>query len=68
MNVLQKNAKSTLMLLRFAPFVALGTLMFSLNSMIELPDLLRGYITLLEVQAGLLVAYFVARKYLRLGK
>jgi uncharacterized membrane protein len=50
---------------RLLPFLALGVLVFAFNSSLELNYLVKGYITLLELQAGIVVLYFLLAK---LGK
>jgi hypothetical protein len=47
------------------PFLVLGVLVFAFNSSLELNYLVKGYITLLELQAGIVVLYFLLTK---LGK
>jgi hypothetical protein len=55
-------------LLRLAPFLALGLLVFASNANQDLPYLLRGYVTLLEIQVGLLAVFFGTRRLVKLGK
>ncbi|EPF20305.1 MAG: hypothetical protein EWV58_10225 [Microcystis aeruginosa Ma_MB_F_20061100_S19] len=50
---------------RLLPFLVLGVLVFAFNSSLELNYLVKGYITLLELQAGIVVLYFLLAK---LGK
>jgi hypothetical protein len=68
MNVLDKSLKSRLTLFRLMPFVAIGMLIFSFNANQDVPYLLKGYATLLEVQLGCLALFFASRKWLRWGK
>ena len=49
-------------LMRFAPYLALGILIFSLNSASELNYFLRGYLVILEAQAGIVLLYFAMSK------
>ena len=48
--------------MRFAPYAALGILIFSLNSASELNYFLRGYFVILEAQAGIVLLYFAMSK------
>ncbi|NCR39412.1 MAG: hypothetical protein GPJ21_05810 [Microcystis aeruginosa W13-11] len=50
---------------RLLPFLVLGVLVFAVNSSLELNYLVKGYITLLELQVGIVVLYFFLAK---LGK
>lgn len=50
---------------RLLPFLVLGVLVFAFNSSLELNYLVKGYITLLELQTGIVVFYFLLAK---LGK
>jgi hypothetical protein len=63
-----KSLKSRLALFRFMPLMAIGALIFAFNANQEMPYLIKGYVTLLEVQTGLLAVFFASRKWLRLGK
>lgn len=47
---------------RLLPFLALGGVVFALNSAIEGNYLLKGYLTLLELQAAIVVIYFLTTK------
>ncbi len=49
--------------MRFAPYAALGILIFSLNSGSELNYFLRGYLVILEAQAGIVLLYFAMSKF-----
>jgi hypothetical protein len=44
------------------PYALLGAVLFALNSGSELPYLARGYLTILELQAGFVVLYFLLRR------
>ncbi len=49
--------------MRFAPYAAFGILLFSLNSATELNYFWRGYLVILEAQAGIVVLYFAMSKF-----
>ena len=49
--------------MRFAPYAALGILIFSVNSGSELNYFLRGYSVILQAQAGIVVLYFAMSKF-----
>ncbi|MEG3976631.1 hypothetical protein QT970_18695 [Microcoleus sp. herbarium8] len=49
--------------MRFAPYAALGILIFSLNSGSELNYFLRGYSVVLQAQAGIVLLYFLMSKF-----
>jgi uncharacterized membrane protein len=49
--------------MRFAPYAALGILIFSFNSSSELNYFLRGYSVILEAQAGIVLLYFAMSKF-----
>ena len=49
--------------MRFAPYAALGILIFSFNSGSELNYFLRGYSVILQAQAGIVVLYFAMSKF-----
>ena len=49
--------------MRFAPYAALGILIFSLNSGSELNYFMRGYLVILEAQAGIVLLYFAMSKF-----
>jgi hypothetical protein len=57
--------KRSLLLFRLLPFGALGGIIFVFNSNLEMPYLLRGYLTLMEAQVGLLALFFASRKWVR---
>lgn len=44
---------------RYLPFAALGVIAFSMTSTLPLNYLLRGYLVMLEAQAGLVTIYFL---------
>lgn len=48
--------------LRLLPYAALGILIFSFNSYTNLNYFWRGYLVLLEFQAGAVVLYFLLAK------
>lgn len=60
------EAKSTWM--RLLPYAALGIVVFSLNSASDLNYFLRGYLVLLEAQAGIVLIYFMMSKLARSKK
>lgn len=49
--------------MRFAPYAALGILIFSLNSGSELNYFLRGYLVILQAQVGIVLLYFAMAKF-----
>ncbi len=49
--------------MRFAPYAALGILIFSLNSGSELNYFVRGYLVILEAQAAIVLLYFAMSKF-----
>ncbi len=49
--------------MRFAPYAALGILIFSLNSGSELNYFMRGYLVVLQAQAGIVLLYFAMSKF-----
>lgn len=49
--------------MRFAPYAALGILIFSFNSGSELNYFLRGYSVILQAQAGIVLLYFAMSKF-----
>jgi hypothetical protein len=67
-NVLNKSTRSRLSLLRLVPFAALGFLIFSFNANQEMPYMVKGYLTLLEVQVGFLAVFLATRKLIRSDK
>lgn len=60
------EGKSTWM--RLLPYAALGILVFSLNSASDLNYFLKGYLVLLEAQAGIVLIYFLMSKLARSKK
>lgn len=54
--------------LRLIPYAAFGALAFSLTSAANLNYFLRGYLVLLEAQAGIVVIYFLMSKLARINK
>ena len=60
------EGKSTWM--RLLPYAALGIVVFSLNSASDLNYFLRGYLVLLEAQAGIVLIYFMMSKLARSKK
>jgi hypothetical protein len=49
-------------LIKMLPYALLGLAVFSFNSSLELPYIVRGYATLMEFQVGFLVLYFLLQK------
>jgi hypothetical protein len=54
--------------MRFAPYAALGILLFSLNSTSELNYFWKGYLTILQAQAGIVMLYFAMSKFGKYSK
>ncbi|NJK73971.1 MAG: hypothetical protein HC786_32520 [Richelia sp. CSU_2_1] len=54
--------------MRFAPYAALGILVFSLNSTSELNYFWKGYLTILQAQAGIVMLYFAMFKFRQYSK
>lgn len=54
--------------MRFAPYVALGILVFSFNSTSELNYFWKGYLTILQAQAGIVMLYFAMSQFRKHGK
>ncbi|MGL5058348.1 MAG: hypothetical protein ACRC62_00095 [Microcoleus sp.] len=54
--------------MRFAPYAALGILVFSLNSTSELNYFWKGYLTILQAQVGIVVLYFAMSKFRKYSK
>jgi hypothetical protein len=67
-NVLDKSLNSRLTLFRLVPFGAIGVLIFAFNANQDLPYMIKGYATLLEVQLAFLALFFMSRKAIGLGK
>ncbi len=61
-NLNSRKLERTPSWMRFAPYAALGILIFSLNSASELNYFLKGYFVILEAQAGIVLLYFVMSK------
>lgn len=53
---------------RYLPFAALGAIAFSMTSTLPLNYLLRGYLVMLEAQAGLVAIYFLMSALKRIKK
>jgi hypothetical protein len=49
-------------LVKMLPYGLLGLAVFSFNSSLDLPYIVRGYATLMEFQVGFLVLYFLLQK------
>lgn len=49
-------------LIKMLPYGILGLAVFSFNSSLDLPYIVRGYATLMEFQVGFLVLYFLLQK------
>lgn len=49
-------------LIKMLPYAILGLAVFSFNSSLELPYIVRGYATLMEFQVGFLILYFLLQK------
>ena len=45
--------------IKLIPYLALGALIFTFNSTLEFNYLVKGYITLLEMQAGIAILYLL---------
>ncbi len=54
--------------LRLIPFLALGAIVFSLNSATHLNYLLRGYLVLVECQIGIVLLYFLIARIVKRRK
>lgn len=54
--------------LRFIPYAALGILVFALNSNLEFNYFVKGYLTILECQAGIVLVYFLMQRATRTQK
>jgi len=52
-NLNSRNLEGTPSWMRFAPYAALGLLIFSFNSGSELNYFLRGYLVIIQAQAGI---------------
>ncbi|EGK87763.1 hypothetical protein D0A34_07310 [Microcoleus vaginatus PCC 9802] len=62
-NLNSRNLEGTPIWIRFAPYAALGILIFSLNSGSELNYFLRGYLVILQAQVGIVLLYFAMSKF-----
>ena len=49
-------------LIKMLPYALLGLTVFSFNSSLDLPYVVRGYFTLMEFQVGFLILYFLSQK------
>ena len=54
--------------LKLLPFLCLGGAVFVFNSQTDLNYMFRGYFTLLELQLGIAILYFLRGKIARIGK
>lgn len=54
--------------LRFLPYLVLGIVIFSLNSVTNLNFFLKGYVVLLEAQIGIVLLYFLMAKLVKNNK
>ncbi|MEG5062385.1 hypothetical protein QUB33_02040 [Microcoleus sp. B3-A4] len=62
-NLNSRKLEGTPSWMRFAPYGALGLLIFSFNSGSELNYFLRGYLVILQAQVGIVLLYFVMSKF-----
>ncbi|MEG3898298.1 MULTISPECIES: hypothetical protein [unclassified Microcoleus] len=62
-NLNSRKLEGTSSWMRFAPYAALGLLIFSLNSGSELNYFLRGYLVILQAQVGIVLLYFAMSKF-----
>ena len=67
-NLDSRNFEGRYTWMRLLPYAALGILVFSLNSASDLNYFLRGYLVLLEAQAGIVLIYFMMSKLARSKK
>jgi hypothetical protein len=49
-------------LIKMLPYALLGLAVFSFNSTLDAPYIVRGYSTLMEFQVGFLILYFLSQK------
>jgi hypothetical protein len=49
-------------LIKMLPYAVLGLAVFSFNSSLDVPYVVRGYSTLMEFQVGFLILYFLSQK------
>lgn len=61
-NFNSRKSEITLSWTRLLPYIAFGILVFSLTSTTEMNYFLKGYLVLLEAQAGIVLIYFIGRK------
>lgn len=54
--------------LRFLPYLVLGVVIFSLNSVINLNFFFKGYLVLLEAQIGIVLLYLLIAKLVKNNK
>ncbi|MCT7979559.1 hypothetical protein [Laspinema olomoucense] len=57
-----KHGKANIKKMSLVPFVILGILAFTGTSSLNLSYFWRGYVVLLETQAGLVILYFLMHK------
>jgi len=62
-NLNSRKLEGTPSWMRFAPYAALGILIFSFNSGSELNYFLRGYLVILQAQVGIVLLYFAMSKF-----
>jgi hypothetical protein len=62
-NLNSRKLEGTPSWMRFAPYAALGIIIFSLNSGSELNYFLRGYLVILQAQVGIVLLYFAMSKF-----
>jgi hypothetical protein len=58
-NLISQRIKVSGSWLRFFPYLVLGGLVFSLNSISSFNYIMKGYLVLLETQIGLVGLYFL---------
>jgi hypothetical protein len=61
-----KHSNTNLKKLSLVPFLIFGLLVFTGTSSLNLSYFLRGYVVLLETQAGLVIIYFLLYKFSRI--
>lgn len=54
--------------LRFLPYAALGIVVFALNSSFEFNYFVKGYLTILQCQAGIVLVYYLMQRANRTQK
>ncbi|PSF38521.1 hypothetical protein C7H19_05930 [Aphanothece hegewaldii CCALA 016] len=54
--------------LRLVPFLAMGGIIFTFNSTLELNYMIRGYLLFLEAQIGIVILYYWVTKVIRTNK